>query len=81
MHAQRGTQHLLSSLTIAYTCSAPAVGTLNITADKSFLNAIIKGYETDDFAQQLTKDISMGSIKGATLTDKLLYIGRRLVIP
>ena len=71
----------LAACTIAYTCSAPTVGTLNITANKSFLDAIIKGYETDDFAQQLTKDISMGSIKGATLTDKLLYIGRRLVIP
>jgi Integrase zinc binding domain len=57
------------------------VGTLNITADKSLLNKIITGYETDDFAQQLTRDISMGSIEGATLTDKLLYVGCRLVIP
>ena len=59
----------------------PAAGTLNITADKLFLDAIIKGYETDNFAQQLTKDIGMGSIEGATLTNKLLYVGRHLVIP
>ena len=73
----------LVACAIAYTCNVPmppAVGILNISADKSLLDAIITGYETDDFAQQLTKDISMGSIKGATLTDKLLYVGCQLVI-
>ena len=55
--------------------TSPAAGILNITADQSLLDAIITGYETDDFAKQLTNDISMGSIKGATLTDKLLYVG------
>jgi RNase H-like domain found in reverse transcriptase/Reverse transcriptase (RNA-dependent DNA polymerase)/Integrase zinc binding domain len=74
----------LAACAMAYTRHAPtppAAGILNITADQSLLNAIITGYETDDFAKQLTKDISMGSIEGATLTDKLLYVGRRLVIP
>ena len=54
----------------------PAVGILNITTNQSLLNVIITGYETDDFAKQLAKDISMGSIEGATLTNKLLYVGR-----
>jgi hypothetical protein len=74
----------LAACAIAYTRHAPdqfAAGILNIAADQSLLDAIISGYETDDFAKQLTKDIDMGSIEGATLTDKLLYVGRRLVIP
>ena len=74
----------LAACAIAYTRNAPAThaaGILNITTDQSLLDAIITGYETDDFAKQLTKDIGMGSIEGATLTDKLLYVGRRLVIP
>ena len=68
----------LTACAMAYTRNVlmpPAVGILNISADKSLLDAIIMGYETDDFTQQLTKDISMGSIKGATLTNKLLYVG------
>ena len=68
----------LAACAMAYTRHAPtppAAGILNITTDQSLLDAIIIGYETDDFAKQLTKDISMGSIKGATLTNKLLYVG------
>jgi hypothetical protein len=67
----------LTTCVIAYTHNVPAThatGILNIATDQSFLNAIITGYETDSFAKQLMKDIDMGSIKGATLTDKLLYI-------
>ena len=74
----------LAACAIAYTRSAPAThagGILNITADQSLLNAIITGYETDDFAKKLTKDIDMGSIEGATLTNNLLYVGCHLVIP
>jgi hypothetical protein len=74
----------LAACAIAYTHNAPAThagGVLNITADQSLLKAIITGYETDDFAKKLTKDIHMGSIEGATLTDNLLYVGRHLVIP
>jgi Integrase zinc binding domain len=74
----------LMACAIAYTRHAPDqfdAGILNIAADQSLLDAIITGYETDDFTKQLTKDIAMGSIEGATLTDKLLYVGRRLVIP
>ena len=59
----------LTACTIAYTCNAPidTTSTLKITANQSLLDAIITGYETDDFAKQLTKDIAMGSIKGALL--------------
>ena len=58
-----------------------AGGVLNITANQSLLKAIITGYETDDFTKKLTKDIDMGSIEGATLTDNLLYVSCHLVIP
>ena len=62
---------------MAYTRNAPntpMAGMLNIASNQSLLDAIITDYETDNFTKQLTKDISMGSIKGATLTDKLLYV-------
>ena len=68
----------LAACAIAYTCNAPnppIAGMLNITTDQSLLDVIITGYETDDFTKQLTKDIGMESIEGATLTDKLLYVG------
>ena len=73
----------LTVYAIAYTQNTPTpplTGILNITANQSLLDTIIAGYETDDFPQQLTKDISMGSIEGATLTDKLLYVGCQIVI-
>ena len=68
----------LATCAITYTCNAPATlatSILNIAADQSLLDAIITRYETDPFAKQLTGDIDMGSIEGATLTDKLLYVG------
>ena len=74
----------LAACTIAYTCSAhrtPASSTLNIAADQSLLNTIITSYETNPFAVQLMKDIEMGSIEGAILTNKLLYVSHCLVIP
>ena len=37
--------------------------------------------KTDSFAKQLMKDINMKSIEGATLTDKLLYVGPVLYTP
>ena len=67
----------LAACAIVYTHNAPATharGILNITADQFLLDAIITGYKTDDFAKQLIRDIDMGSIEGATLTNKLLYI-------
>ena len=73
----------MNAVAIAYTHNAPTppIATiLNIATGQSLLDTIIAGYETDNFAQQLTKDISMGSIKGATLTNKLLYVGCQLVI-
>ena len=74
----------LAACAIAYTCntpSPPTAGMLNITANQSLFNTIITGYETNYFTKQLTKDISMRGIKGATLTDKLLYVSCQLVIP
>ena len=68
----------LAACAIAYTRNplpTHAAGILNITSDQSLLDAIITGYEADPFAKQLLKDIDMGSIEGATLTDKLLYVG------
>jgi Integrase zinc binding domain len=75
----------LAACAIAYTHNAPvphAASILDIAADQSLFDVIITGYETDDFAIQLTKDIGMGSIKGETLTNHLLYVtGGWLVIP
>ena len=68
----------LAACAILYTCNAPnppMAGMLNIATDQSLLDVITTGYETNNFTKQLTKDISMGSIEGATLTDKLLYVG------
>ena len=68
----------LAACAIAYTCNPPAThaaGILNITSDQSLLDAIITGYKAKPFAKQLLKDIDMGSIEEATLTDKLLYVG------
>ena len=47
---------------------------LDISADQSLLDVIITSYETDSFTKQLMKDIDMGSIKGETLTNQLLYV-------
>jgi hypothetical protein len=69
---------------MAYTHNTPAThagSLLNIAANKSLLNAIVTGYKTNNFAKKLTKDINMGSIEGATLTNNLLYVSCRLVIP
>ena len=75
---------------IAYTRSPPpqsthqpkvVAATLDITADVSLLRDIIAGYQEDEFAKQLTKDIEAGSIEGARKVDGLLYVGRRLLIP
>jgi hypothetical protein len=71
----------LAACAITHTHIAPSMGILSITADQSLLDVIITGHETDNVTQQLTKDISLGSIKGATLTNKLLYISNCLVIP
>jgi hypothetical protein len=54
---------------------------------KRFWPAIVEIYQKtkkpdfETLAKKLTKDIEMGSIEGATLTDRLLYVGHRLVIP
>jgi hypothetical protein len=77
---------MLAACALAYTRSpsttrAVAAATLEITADESLLRDIIAGYENDDFAKQLKKDIKAGSIKGARDENNLLYVGRRLLIP
>lgn len=58
-----------------------AAATLDITADESLLRDITAGYQEDEFAQQLRKDIQAGSIEGARDENGLLYVGQRLLIP
>jgi hypothetical protein len=75
---------LFAACALAHTRSPspqPVAATLDITADETLLNDIITGYQDDDFAQQLTKDINAGSIEGAHNDNGLLYVGRRLLIP
>jgi hypothetical protein len=77
---------MLAACALAYTRSPPseslvAVATLDISADESLLRDIISGYQNDDFAKQLKKDIEAGSIEGAREENNLLYVGRRLLIP
>jgi hypothetical protein len=74
----------LVACAMAYTHNEPAMpvaGGLDITADQSFLDAIITSYETNPFTKHLAKDIEMGSVEGATFTDKLLYVGHQFVSP
>ena len=54
--------------------------TLDITADESLLRDITAGYQNDEFAKQLRKNIKNGSIEGACEENNLLYVGRRLLI-
>ena len=74
----------LAACAMSYTQSphkSSAAGILDITADESLLKAIVTGQESDDFAKQLTKDIALGSIEGATTDNDLLYFGQHLGIP
>jgi hypothetical protein len=75
----------LAACALAYIRSPPPSlytgGVLDITADHSLLESIINAYVEDNFAQQLTKDIAVGSIEGATISNRLLSVGSRLVIP
>ena len=78
---------MLAACALAYTRSpsslarAVVAATLDISADESLLRDIIAGYQEDDFAKQLRKDIGAGSIEGAREENNLLYVGRRLLIP
>jgi hypothetical protein len=74
---------MLAACALAYTRSPTlvAAATLDISADESLLRDIIAGYQNDDFAKQLKKDIEAGSIEGAREDNNLLYVGRRLLIP
>jgi hypothetical protein len=58
-----------------------AAGVLAITADSEMLRQIIAGYEEDNFCKQLRADITAGSIEGARDENRLLYVGKRLLIP
>lgn len=80
----------LAACALAYTRSpsratsptrVPAAATLDISADEALLREITAGYQNDDFAIQLTKDITAGSIEGAREENGLLYVGSRLLIP
>ena len=81
---------MLATCALAYTRSPSssqllpsvhAAVTLGISADESLLRDIIAGYQNDDFAKQLMKDITNGSIEGAQEENGLLYVGHRLLIP
>ena len=63
---------------LAYTRSPTLVATvtLDISADESLLRDIIAGYQHDDFAKQLKKDIEASSIEGAREDNNLLYVSR-----
>jgi hypothetical protein len=74
----------LATCALTYTYSPPSLhtgGVLDITADHSLLESIINGYVDYNFAKQLTKDIAAGSIEDTTISNKLCYVGSRLVIP
>ncbi|GLB33353.1 putative retrotransposable element tf2 155 kda protein type 1-like [Lyophyllum shimeji] len=71
---------------LAYTRSpshsyTAALSILEIAADETLCKEIIAGYEDDEFAKQLEKDIRASSITGAQKENGLLYVGRRLLIP
>ena len=77
---------MLAACALAYTRSPhpsrfAAAATLEITADETLLRDITAGYQNDDFAKQLRKDIAAGSIEGAREENGLIYVGRRLLIP
>jgi hypothetical protein len=77
---------VFAACALAYTRSPKprslAAGILQISSDQALLEGIITGYETDNFCTMLKADIKAGSaVEGATCTDQLLYVGRRLVIP
>jgi hypothetical protein len=68
---------LLAACALAHTRSPSPrqefiAATLDITADETLLQEIIAGYQNDDFARQLTKDIEAGSIEGARKDNGLL---------
>ena len=76
----------LAACALAYTRSpCPkqmcVAATLDITADESLLRDITAGYQNDDFAKQLMKNIKAGSIEGAREENNLIYVGHRLLIP
>lgn len=71
----------LSSESPVSSADSTATSTFTITADTTLLHNIQAGYASDDFCQKLIKNLS--SIEGARLDPetKLLYVGRRLLIP
>lgn len=77
---------VFAACALAYTRSpslqqTAVLATLDISADESLLRDIIAGYQDDDFAKQLTKDIKAGSIESAQKENDLLYVGCHLLIP
>ena len=77
---------MFAACALAHTRSPPpprviAATTFDITPDESLLRDITAGYQNDEFAKQLWKDISAGSIEGAQEENNLLYVGHRLLIP
>ena len=75
----QGPWETVKSLSTSLTPSPSICSTLEITADKSFLDAVISGYAEDPWCKTLPS--AALSLKGLHLHDKLWYIGDRLIIP
>ena len=59
--------------------SVPVGAVLSITTDSSVLDSIRAGYEKDEFC--LKTRASVGSVPGVSLSNGLIYIGDKLLIP
>ncbi|THH11766.1 hypothetical protein EW146_g7926 [Bondarzewia mesenterica] len=57
----------------------PICSILNISADPTTLTDIRAGYDVDPWCQKLQRNLA--SIPGATCSDGLLFVGKRLVVP
>ena len=75
----QGPWETAKALLTSPTPSPSICSTLEITADKSFLDAVISGYAEDPWCKTLPS--AALSLKGLHLRDKLWYIGDRLIIP
>src|ERR1700729_2968979 len=57
----------------------PVGSVLSITTDKQVLQSILDGYDVDKFCKK-TRD-TVGSVPGVTVSNGLIYVGDRLLIP
>ncbi|KIJ35833.1 hypothetical protein M422DRAFT_261786 [Sphaerobolus stellatus SS14] len=74
----------LAACTLAYTRNLPrtiTIGILEISTNKEILTRILNDYQVDNFCKQVRADIEASSIEGVRRENKLLYLGKRLLIP